>query len=103
MANERGGLMASIGHSITGPRFVETDEVLLQLRLMLSQLRWFQWFDRQKAHLEVLESQLRGLVKAIEIVSKHRSGLSFTYLTRVTDIDPVDRTGERDRRVCADR
>lgn len=95
--------MASIGHSITGPRFVETDEVLFQLRVTLSRLRLSQWFDRQKAHLEVLESQLRGLVKAIEIVSKHRSGLSFTYLTRVTDIDPVDRTGERDRRVCADR
>jgi hypothetical protein len=24
-------------------------------------------------------------------------------LTRVTDINPVDRTGERDWRVCADR
>ena len=95
--------MASIGQSITGPRFVETDEVLLQLRLMLSQLRLFQWFDRQKAHLDVLESQLRGLVKAIEIVSKHRSGLSFTGLTHVASIDPMDRTGERDRRVCADR
>ena len=70
---------------------------------MLSRLRLSQWFDRQKAHLEVLESQLRGLVKAIEIVSKHRSGLSFTDLTRVTDIDPVDRTGDRDRRLCADR
>jgi sorting nexin-1/2 len=95
--------MASIGHSITGPRFVETDEVLFQLRLMLSLLRLSQWFDRQKAHLEVLESQLRGLVKAIEIVSKHRSGLSFSDLARVTDIDSVDRTGERDRRVYADR
>lgn len=95
--------MASIGQSIAGPRFVETDEVLLQPILIHSRLRLFQWFDRQKAHLEVLESQLRGLVKAIEIVSKHRSGLSFTDLTRVTDINPVDRTGERDWRVCADR
>jgi len=60
LANERGGLMASIGQSITGPRFVEVDE----------------WFDRQKVHLEILESQLRGLVKAIEAVAKQRSELA---------------------------
>ncbi|KAI9454444.1 Vps5-domain-containing protein [Russula earlei] len=59
LASERGGLMASIGQSITGPRFVETDE----------------WFDRQRAYLEVLESQLRGLVKAIEVVTRHRSDI----------------------------
>ena len=95
--------MASIGQSITGPRFVETDEVLLQVTLMLSWLRLSQWFDRQKAHLEVLESQLRGLVKAIEIVSKHRSGLPFSKFILITDINPVNRTGERGGRVCADR
>jgi hypothetical protein len=33
------------------------------------------WFDRQKAYLDSLESQLRGLVKAIELVAKHRSGV----------------------------
>jgi hypothetical protein len=82
--------MASIGQSITGPRFVETDEVLLQVTLMLSWLRLSQWFDRQKAHLEVLESQLRGLVKAIEVVSKHRCGLSFTDLIHKGYINPVD-------------
>ncbi|KAI9440594.1 Vps5-domain-containing protein [Lactarius indigo] len=60
LANERGGLMASIGQSITGPRFVEMDE----------------WFDRQKAHLDILESQLRGLVKAIEVVSRQRNELA---------------------------
>ncbi|KAI9451700.1 Vps5-domain-containing protein [Lactarius psammicola] len=60
LANERGGLMASIGQSITGPRFVEMDE----------------WFDRQKAHLDILESQLRGLVKAIDIVSRQRNELA---------------------------
>lgn len=27
LANERGGLMASIGQTIAGPRFYETDEV----------------------------------------------------------------------------
>ncbi|KAI0057475.1 Vps5-domain-containing protein [Artomyces pyxidatus] len=60
IAQERGGLMASIGQSFVGPRFVETDE----------------WFDRQKAYLDILESQLRGLVKAIDVVAKHRTELA---------------------------
>ncbi|KAH9004759.1 Vps5-domain-containing protein [Lactarius hatsudake] len=60
LANERGGLMASIGQSITSSRFVEMDE----------------WFDRQKAHLDILESQLRGLVKAIDVVSRQRNELA---------------------------
>jgi sorting nexin-1/2 len=33
IANERGGLMASIGQTITGPRFHETDEVLQPFKL----------------------------------------------------------------------
>ncbi|KAF8659901.1 hypothetical protein AX16_001785 [Volvariella volvacea WC 439] len=60
MAHERGGLMASLGQTIAGPRFHETDE----------------WFDRQKGYLDSLESQLRGLVKAIEAVSKQRNELA---------------------------
>ncbi|KAF9038440.1 Vps5 C terminal like-domain-containing protein [Panaeolus papilionaceus] len=60
IAHERGGFMASIGQTITGPRFYETDE----------------WFDRQKVYLDSLETQLRGLVKAIETVSKHRSEMA---------------------------
>ncbi|KAF5350246.1 hypothetical protein D9758_007835 [Tetrapyrgos nigripes] len=60
IATERGGLMASIGQSIAGPRFYETDE----------------WFDRQKAYLDSLEAQLRGLVKAIDLVTKQRTELS---------------------------
>ena len=40
--------------------------------------------DWQKAYLEVLESQLHDLVKAIESVSKHRSGLS------ISDFHPCD-------------
>ena len=36
---------------------------------------FLQWFDKQKAYLDSLESQLRGLVKAIELVAKHRSGV----------------------------
>jgi len=34
-AHERGGLMASIGHSIVGPRFYETDEVFLSVPCVL--------------------------------------------------------------------
>ncbi|PPR08142.1 hypothetical protein CVT24_012356 [Panaeolus cyanescens] len=60
IAHERGGFMASIGQTITGPRFYETDE----------------WFDRQKVYLDSLEAQLRGLAKAIETVAKHRSELA---------------------------
>ncbi|KAH9840253.1 Vps5-domain-containing protein [Rhodofomes roseus] len=55
------GFMASLGQSIAGPRFYETDE----------------WFDRQKAYLDSLESQLRGLVKAIDLVAKHRSEVAI--------------------------
>jgi hypothetical protein len=33
-----------------------------------------QWFDRQRAYLDSLESQLRGLVKAIDTAARHRAG-----------------------------
>jgi sorting nexin-1/2 len=92
--------MASIGQSITGPRFVETDEVLFQPVPRHSWLTLSQWFDRQKSRLEVLESQLRGLVKAIEVVSKQRNGLSATYLIYVKDINSMPRAGERGGRIC---
>ena len=59
IAHEKGGLMASLGQSITGPRFYETDE----------------WFDKQKGYLDSLETQLRGLVKSIDQVSKQRMGM----------------------------
>ncbi|KZT20089.1 Vps5-domain-containing protein [Neolentinus lepideus HHB14362 ss-1] len=58
IAHERGGLIASIGQSLAGPKFYETDE----------------WFDRQKTYLDSLESQLRGLVKSIDAVAKQRAG-----------------------------
>ncbi|KAF8216563.1 Vps5 C terminal like-domain-containing protein [Mycena galopus ATCC 62051] len=77
IAQQSGGLMATIGQSITGPRFYETDE----------------WFDRQKAYLDSLEAQLRGLVKAIELVSKQRSELATTmaeFATNVTDLSQSD-------------
>lgn len=63
IAHEKGGLMASLGHSITGPRFYETDE----------------WFDKQKSYLDSLEIQLRGLVKSIDQVSKHRAGMQLSH------------------------
>ncbi len=53
--------MSTIGQTITGPRFYETDE----------------WFDKQKTYLDSLELQLRGLVKSIDLVSKQRSGGSL--------------------------
>ncbi|KAF8216564.1 Vps5 C terminal like-domain-containing protein, partial [Mycena galopus ATCC 62051] len=77
IAQHSGGLMATIGQSIAGPRFYETDE----------------WFDRQKAYLDSLEAQLRGLVKAIELVSKQRSELATTmaeFATNVTDLSQSD-------------
>ncbi|KZT71976.1 Vps5-domain-containing protein, partial [Daedalea quercina L-15889] len=64
------GFMASLGQSLAGPRFYETDEVWLAGS---SPHLHTQWFDRQKAYLDSLESQLRGLVKAIDLVAKHRS------------------------------
>lgn len=35
-----------------------------------------QWFDRQKGYLDSLEIQLKGLVRAIELVARQRSDLS---------------------------
>ncbi|KAG9122842.1 Vacuolar protein sorting-associated protein 5 [Ceratobasidium sp. 392] len=43
--------------AITGPKFYETDE----------------WFDTKRSYIDALESQLRGLAKAVETVSKHRT------------------------------
>ncbi|KAF8159458.1 Vps5 C terminal like-domain-containing protein, partial [Crassisporium funariophilum] len=77
IAHERGGLMASIGQTITGPRFYETDE----------------WFDRQKIYLDSLEAQLRGLVKAIELVAKHRGEIAVStgeFAQNVSDLSASD-------------
>ncbi|KIY51846.1 Vps5-domain-containing protein, partial [Fistulina hepatica ATCC 64428] len=59
-SNDRGGIMASLGQTLTTPRFRETDE----------------WFEKQKSYLDGLENQLRGLVKAIEYVARQRAALS---------------------------
>ncbi|PCH44318.1 Vps5-domain-containing protein [Wolfiporia cocos MD-104 SS10] len=77
LAQEKGGLMASLGQSIVGPRFYETDE----------------WFDRQKSYLDSLETQLRGLVKAIDLVAKHRAELSAAageFAQTVADLSTSD-------------
>ena len=34
----------------------------------------FKWFDKQRSYLDNMESQLRGLVKAVELVAKQRQG-----------------------------
>lgn len=77
IAHERGGLMGSIGQALTGPRFHETDE----------------WFDRKKVYMDGLENQLRGLVKAIELVSKQRSDLATAtgdFSAAVADLSSSD-------------
>ncbi|CAE6359297.1 unnamed protein product [Rhizoctonia solani] len=43
--------------SITGPKFYETDE----------------WFDTKRSYVDALESQLRGLAKAVDTVSKNQA------------------------------
>ncbi|KAG9017162.1 Vacuolar protein sorting-associated protein 5 [Tulasnella sp. 427] len=55
-----GGLLASFG-SFTAPRFYEIDD----------------WFDHKRAYLDALESQLKGLVKAMDVVSKQRNDFAI--------------------------
>ncbi|KAF8704715.1 Vps5 C terminal like, partial [Rhizoctonia solani] len=43
--------------SITGPKFYETDE----------------WFDTKRSYVDALESQLRGLAKSVDTVSKNQA------------------------------
>ncbi|KAJ3815273.1 Vps5 C terminal like-domain-containing protein [Lentinula aff. lateritia] len=50
------GIMSSIGQTLTGTRFYETDD----------------YFDSKRIYLDSLEAQLRSLVKSIDLVSKHR-------------------------------
>ncbi|KAK0188967.1 hypothetical protein F5146DRAFT_1104361 [Armillaria mellea] len=74
---QSGGLMATIGQSLAGPRFSETDE----------------WFDKQKGYLDSLESQLRGLAKAIEAVAKQRAEISVAtgeFAQTVADLSSSD-------------
>ncbi|KAG6868954.1 hypothetical protein C0993_007168 [Termitomyces sp. T159_Od127] len=77
IAHEQGGILASIGQTIAGPRFHETDD----------------WFDKQKSYLDSLESQLRGLVKAIEAVARQRSELAVAtgeFAQTVGDLSACD-------------
>ncbi|KZW00026.1 Vps5-domain-containing protein [Exidia glandulosa HHB12029] len=62
--DDRAGLLASIGQTLTGNRFFETDE----------------WLENRKAYLEGLEQTLRTLAKAIDFVSKERSVVAATIL-----------------------
>ena len=69
----------------------------------------FKWFDRQKAYLDSLESQLRGLVKAIELVAKHRTGVfSFDNFSNLFFLNfwmclCFHRVSRFRRRICTDR
>ncbi|EED79776.1 predicted protein, partial [Postia placenta Mad-698-R] len=86
LAQEKGGLMATIGQSLAGPRFYESDEA------RLPNYR-YDWFDRQKTYLDSLEAQLRGLVKAIDLVAKHRAEMSTAtgeFAQTVTDLSTSD-------------
>ncbi|KAJ9095011.1 hypothetical protein QFC21_005804 [Naganishia friedmannii] len=56
------GLLASIGGSIGGPRFVEKDD----------------WFEQKKSFLDSLEAQMKSLIKSAETASKHRLDLATT-------------------------
>jgi sorting nexin-1/2 len=53
-----------------------------------SNILW-QWFDKKKIYLDALESQLKGLVKSIEAVSKQRAGarshISSSHLTNASN------------------
>lgn len=62
--DDRAGLLASIGQTLTGNRFLETDE----------------WLENRKSYLDGLEQQLRTLAKAIDIVSKERAQVAATIL-----------------------
>jgi sorting nexin-1/2 len=64
-------------------------------------MRGVQWFERQRAYLDSLESQLRGLVKAIDTVSRHRAGkhqfllFSLSYqLSSITNVELAVASGE---------
>lgn len=102
-AHDRGGLIASIGQSLTGPRFHETDEVGTWLYWTRPQSHVLsQWFDRQKGYLDSLESQLKSLVKAIEMVAKQRQGeLGFQRQILDSHLD-LWRIGTSQWGICSD-
>ncbi|EJD47925.1 Vps5-domain-containing protein [Auricularia subglabra TFB-10046 SS5] len=62
--DERAGLLSTIGSTLTGNKFYETDE----------------WLEGRKSYLDGLEQQLRGLAKAIDIVSKEHAQVAGTIL-----------------------
>ena len=71
-------MLSSISSTLAGPKFVETDDVRPFHRLMsyvrVDGTRVVQWFNNQKILLDRLETQLRGLIKAIDFVARQRSG-----------------------------
>ena len=73
-------MLSSISSTLAGPKFVETDDVRPFHRLMsygrADGACIVQWFNNQKILLDRLETQLRGLIKAIDLVARQRSGIS---------------------------
>ncbi|KAL5536777.1 VPS5 [Sanghuangporus sanghuang] len=81
MAQDRGGILSSIGQTLTGSKFLEVDD----------------WFDKKKAYLDGLESQLKGLVKAIDSVSKQREELAIgtgEFSLSITELSESDLSKE---------
>ena len=67
--------MSSIGQAVAGPRFYEMDDVRSILFTQICKILYaLKWFDKKRTYLDSLESQLKGMVKAVEAVSKQRSG-----------------------------
>lgn len=63
MTQEKQGMLASIGGTIGGSRYVERDD----------------WFDKQKLRLDSLEAHIRALSKSLELSSKQRLDLGHGY------------------------
>lgn len=108
MTQEKQSVLASIGGTIGGPRFVEQDEVCSAfpvtvfwsgVPLNLNHIRLSQWFIKQKQFLDSLESQIKSLVKALETSSKQRLGEIFkipeSRRYTLSDVSGGDRARQR--------
>lgn len=80
MAQDRGGILSTLGQTLTSSKFLEVDDVGVCSHAVKAGTQAYhgclQWFDKKKAYLDALESQLKGLVRAIDLVAKQREGAS---------------------------
>ena len=61
-------------------------------RFIENRFLW-QWFDQQKVYLDSLEAQLRGLVKAIDLVAKQRTEMATAtgeFAQAISDLSSSD-------------